>query len=58
MLVPDGIDSVEVTDTDGAKSRADVVDNITLIQRDDLSATEYEFGGKTHRAELTPRSAP
>jgi len=55
LLVPDGVDSVEVTDTKGTRTRAEVAGNIAFVQGEDLSTAEYEFGGTKHGVDLAPR---
>jgi len=57
MLVPDGSDSVEVTETGGEKSTVAVTGNIALVQSKTLASVTYRFGGKPYVAELAPKPA-
>ena len=58
MLLPDGVESVEVTDTRGAKSRAAVTDNVAVIQRQGRSTAEYQFDGTSRLVELPSPPTP
>lgn len=58
MLVPDGVGSVDSADGNGVTSRTSVAGNIVVIQREDLSSAEYDFGGTLRRVDLEPRTKP
>jgi len=54
ILVPDGVGSVQVTDTDGTKSSIDVDGNIAFIQSKTIASAEYRFDGANYVAEPAP----
>jgi len=55
LLVPDGVDNVDVIDERGALAASiPVVDNIAFVERDGAFTAEYRFGSDRHRATAPP----